>query len=77
MTALKQGKIGDVFSVQKTRKVQEVREAKGITKFTFDLAAPAKEQLDYMSIELKKTRKDLLAEALNDLFQKYGKPTIA
>ena len=77
MTALKQGKIGDVFSVQKTRKVQVVREEKGITKFTFDLTAPAKEQLDYMSIEMKKTRKDLLAEALNDLFQKYGKPTIA
>ena len=77
MTALKKGSIDGVFNVQKARTVQIVREEKGVTKFTFDLPAAAKTQLDYMALEMKKSRKDLMAEALNMLFKKYDKPEIA
>jgi hypothetical protein len=36
-----------------------------------------KKQLRFMSAEQDKTIQKLLAEALNDLFAKYGKPEIA
>ena len=34
-------------------------------------------QVKQMGLDRDKTQQDLLAEALNDLFTKYGKPTIA
>lgn len=36
-----------------------------------------KKQLKGMGVEQDKTQQALLAEALNDLFTKYGKPTLA
>lgn len=36
-----------------------------------------KKQLKLLGVETEKTEQDLLAEALNLLFAKYGKPTIA
>jgi hypothetical protein len=40
-------------------------------------AGEAKKQLKQLGVDLEKTEQDLLAEALNLLFAKYGKPTIA
>jgi len=34
-------------------------------------------QVKQIGLDRDKTQQDLLAEALNDLFTKYGKPTIA
>jgi hypothetical protein len=36
-----------------------------------------KKQLKLLLAEQGKTEQDILAEALNDLFTKYGKPTLA
>ena len=36
-----------------------------------------RDQLKLLAIERRTTSQDLLAEALNDLFAKYGKPEIA
>lgn len=44
---------------------------------TFRVPQPAKKQLDFMTVELERKQNDLLLEALNDLFVKYGKPPIA
>lgn len=77
MTALKKGSIENVFSAKKKAAPAPLKVGKTITKFTFDLPTVAKKQLALMSIEMDKSQKDLLAEAINDLFEKYGKPTIA
>lgn len=39
--------------------------------------AECKKQLKQMGVDQDKTEQDFLAEALNLLFTKYGKPTIA
>ncbi len=36
-----------------------------------------KKQLKQLGVDFDKTEQALLTEALNDLFKKYGKPTIA
>jgi hypothetical protein len=43
----------------------------------FWMPAPAKKQLDYLTIERETTQQALLTEALNDLFRKYGREPIA
>lgn len=43
----------------------------------FHMPETAKKQFDHMAIELGKTKQLLMAEAINDLFLKYGKPPIA
>jgi hypothetical protein len=43
----------------------------------FQLPAAAKKQLAMLAIEHDTTQQALLSEALNDLFQKHGKPPIA
>jgi hypothetical protein len=43
----------------------------------FQLPAAAKKQLAILAIERETTQQALLSEALNDLFQKHGKPAIA
>jgi hypothetical protein len=40
-------------------------------------SAECKKQLKLMGADQGKTEQDILAEALNDLFTKYGKPTLA
>jgi hypothetical protein len=44
---------------------------------TLRLSVAAWRQLKYLSIDRSKTAHDLLVEAVNDLFVKYGKPPIA
>ena len=46
-------------------------------KVIFVIPAAAKKQVDFMSVELDRTKQDLFKEALNDLFQKYSKERIA
>ncbi len=41
------------------------------------LSKAAKQQFNVLAAEEGRLQKDLLAEALNDLFQKYGKARIA
>ena len=40
-------------------------------------SAECKKQLKLIGVEQGKTEQDILAEALNDFFTKYGKPTLA
>ena len=40
-------------------------------------SSECKKQLKLMGADQEKTEQALIAEALNDLFRKYGKPTIA
>jgi hypothetical protein len=40
-------------------------------------SAECKKQLKLMGADQGKTEQELLAEALNNLFSKYGKPTLA
>ena len=40
-------------------------------------SAECKKQMKQMGVDHDKTEQDLLAEALNDLFIKYGKATLA
>ncbi len=43
----------------------------------FHMPETAKKQFDHLAIEIGKTKQALMAEAVNDLFVKYGKPPIA
>lgn len=64
-----------------TRKVASQPEEKkrdiSTKKIIFSIPAAAKKQVDFMSVELDRTKQDLFKEALNDLFQKYSKERIA
>lgn len=77
MTAHKKGSIEDVFSVKATPKAQVIKAEKERTKIIFSAPKPAKIQFDLLAAGQGKTKQDLMCEALNDLFHKYGKPTIA
>jgi len=43
----------------------------------FQMPAKAKKQFDHLAIQLGRTKQSLMAEAINDLFLKYGNPPIA
>lgn len=43
----------------------------------FQMPEKAKKRFDHLAIEIGKTKQSLMAEAINDLFLKYGKPPIA
>ncbi len=49
----------------------------GRAPLPFWTTAPAKKQLRMLAAEQDATQQDLMSEALNLLFQKYGKPPIA
>ena len=49
----------------------------GKKKVTATLDPPAHKQLKGLAVERDATTEALLAEAINDLFAKYGKPKIA
>jgi hypothetical protein len=49
----------------------------GRAPLPFWATAPAKKQLRMLAAENDTTQQDLMTEALNMLFEKYGKPPIA
>jgi hypothetical protein len=49
----------------------------GRAPLPFWATAAAKKQLRFLAAERDSTQQDLMTEALNLLFQKYGKPPIA
>ena len=50
---------------------------RGRTPVSAYLDAETHRQFRMLSVELKRSGQDLLIEALNDLFEKHGKPPIA
>lgn len=52
-------------------------EAKGPIPFNVRAEPAAKQLFSILAAEEGRTQQDILAEALNDLFQKYGKPRLA
>jgi hypothetical protein len=49
----------------------------GRAMLPFYVPVAARTQLKIMAIEMNSTQQDLMTAALNDLFQKHGKPPIA
>ena len=52
-------------------------QAADVKQTIFFMPAAATKQLDIMAAEMGVTKQALMAEAMNGLFKKYGKPTIA
>jgi predicted transcriptional regulator len=48
----------------------------GTVAITAHLSKEVRDQLKIMAVELNRTMNDLMAEAINDLFAKHGKPKI-
>lgn len=78
MTALKKGNLLGVLESRKPAPapVAETKDLKRI-KVIFTIPPTAKKQFDFMAVEHGRTKQALFCEALNDFFQKYGKPPIA
>lgn len=81
MSTAKRQSLGTMFSPQPSDTATESNEKRpdraGKRATLFQLPAAAKKQLAMLAIERETTQQALLSEALNDLFQKHGKPTIA
>lgn len=81
MATAKRQSLGKMFSTLPPDAATEPREKRpdraGKRATLFQLPASAKKQLAMLAIELETTQQALLSEALNDLFQKHGKPPIA
>jgi hypothetical protein len=79
----KRGAIGtnSVFEQQSIADTSNIKK-KAISKngramLPFYVPVAARTQLKMMAIEMNSTQQDLMTSALNDFFQKYGKPPIA
>ncbi len=81
MSTAKRQSLGKMFAALPPDTTTEPREKRpdrvGKRATLFQLPAAAKKQLAILAIERETTQQALLSEALNDLFQKHGKPPIA
>lgn len=84
MATTKRKSLGSMFSVPEDDtvaataiKTQARPDRIGKKQALFHLPEAAKKQLAILAIEMEKTQHALMAEALNDLFKKYGRPPIA
>jgi len=72
------GKMFETLPPDKVTTLPEKRPDRAGKRATlFHIPAAAKKQLAVLAIERETTQQALLAEALNDLFKKHGKPAIA
>jgi hypothetical protein len=70
--------IGNIFVSEPTAQPsQKANPRDGKKQTVFNMPETAKKQFDHLGIELGKTKQALMAEAVNLLFQKYGKSPIA
>lgn len=81
MSTTKRQNLGTMFPKKLTDTATELHEKRpdrvGKRATLFQLPAAAKKQLAMLAVEHDTTQQALLSEALNDLFQKHGKPRIA
>ena len=81
MPKAKRQELGKMFATVPPDQVTPAKEPRpdrvGKRATLFQLPATAKKQLAIMAIENETTQQELLVEALNMLFERYGKPPIA
>ena len=77
MAAEKKGGLQGIFtppqSVQREKPNAEI----GKTRVIFRMSEDGKKQIDFLAVELGRTKQDLLCEAVNDFLQKHGKQRTA
>lgn len=67
--------ISNIFNNEPTKE-KDLTDTKK-KQIIFQLPEKAKKRFDHLAVEIGKTKQSLMAEAINDLFLKYGKPPIA
>lgn len=78
MTRPQKADISNIFSTEtKPKTASKVAAGDKKKQTIFHMPEMAKKQFDHLSIEIGKTKQALMAEAINDLFIKHGKPPIA
>lgn len=77
MSRPQKANIANIFNSETSTKPSRTGSGDKIIKLVFHMQATAKQQLDHLVIDIGKTKQDLVIEAVNDLFIKYGKPSIA
>jgi hypothetical protein len=72
------GMFDEISPPKPKKKEKETEKETQPKRFTsFRLNATARKQLDILAIEEDETLQSLMCQAVNDLFEKYGKPQIA
>ena len=77
MAAVKKGGLQGVFSTPKPLQREKSNAEIGKTKVIFRMSEDGKKQIDYLAVELGRTKQDLFCEAVNDFLQKHGKQRTA
>ena len=71
-SVFEQPKVADTSNIKK-----KAISKNGRAMLPFYVPVAARTQLKMMAIEMNSTQQDLMTSALNDFFQKHGKPPIA
>ena len=78
MTAAKKNSLkGLGWDKPTARTVVETDKEKGLTRVIFRMSNDGKKQIDFLAVELGRTKQDLFCEAVNDFLQKHGKQRTA
>ena len=81
MSKVKRQELGKMFATIPQEKAEYLPTKRpdriGKRSTIFQLPESAKKQLAFLAVENDTTQQDLLTEALNMLFTKYGRPPIA
>ena len=73
MAVRKKAGLQGVFSTPTPAQREKPNAEIGKTRVIFRISEDGKKQIDFLAVELGRTKQDLLCEAVNDFLQKHGK----
>ena len=77
MAAVKKGGLQGVFTAPKPAQHEKPNSEIGKTRVIFRMSEDGKKQIDFLAVELGRTKQNLLCEAVNDFLEKHGKQRTA
>ena len=77
MAAVKKGGLKGLFPDEPPVQREKPRAEIGKTRVIFRMSEDGKKQIDFLAVELGRTKQDLFCEAVNDFLQKHGKQRTA
>ena len=77
MVAVKKGGLQGVFKAPKPAQREKPNAEIGKTRVIFRMSEDGKKQIDFLAVELGRTKQNLLCEAVNDFLEKHGKQRTA
>ena len=77
MAVLKKGGLKGLWPDETPVQREKPRAEIGKTRVIFRMSEDGKKQIDFLAVELGRTKQDLFCEAVNDFLQKHGKQRTA